>query len=246
MTWPGRIRRASCRCRGCRWPTPSRWPARGSATYRSCGGCPGCRCCAPTSRSTSTWRASASRAPTCGARCSVTPAAAAPRTPRPATTRSPRGIRCRRSTRPARSRSSGAGCPGCGRGPRRPVAASRPTATTRTPRTAGSSGRRSASADGRGCPRSRRSRSSSAIRRGSTSTRSSTSGSSARTARGSSASPPPPGSRGAIPRRAGRTPCGGTAMPSASTARRPIRPSGSGCWSTTPMTSPPPTPSGCG
>ena len=40
-------------------------------------------------------------------------------------------------------------------------------------------------------------------------------------ARGSSASPPRPGSLGAIPRRAGRTRCAGTAMPSASTAQPP-------------------------
>ena len=76
--------------------------------------------------------------------------------------------------------------------------------------------------------------------RGSTCTRWSTSGSSARTARGSSASPRWPGSPGAIPRRAGRTPCAGTATPSGWTARRPTTASGPGCWSTTPTTSPPP------
>ena len=48
---------------------------------------PRCRCCGRTSRWTSTWRASASPAPTCGARCSPTPAARGRATSRTATAR---------------------------------------------------------------------------------------------------------------------------------------------------------------
>ena len=149
------------------------------------------------------------------------------------------------STRPARSRSSGAGCPGCGagRGVRsqlRGLLLQRARREPLAPRVGAALRRTAGGAHGRGgrgvhrhpawvdiyavvdewflCAHGK----------------------------GLKRIAPAAGFGGAIPRQAGRTPCGGTAMPSASTARRPIPPSGSGCWSTTPMTSPPPTPSGCG
>ena len=62
-------RAGGCRCPACSWPTRLRWPGRGCAACRWCGGCPRSPCCGPMSRSTSTWRASVSPAPTCGGRC---------------------------------------------------------------------------------------------------------------------------------------------------------------------------------
>ena len=184
------------------------------------GGAPGAvgaRRCGRTSRWTSTWRASASPARTCGARCS--PGAATPPGDEP------EGYRAFATWEPvptpdeARSFAAfwtwltgvraRAPRPRAGRSPR--------TATTSRRRTAGCSRRPGGSPACRG-PRRRRSRSSSPTTAGSTCSPWSASGSSARTARGSSGSPPRPVSPGATPRRAGRTPCAGTATRSGWTA----------------------------
>ena len=134
----------------------------------------------------------------------------------------------------------------CGRGPPRPAAASPPTATTRRPRTAGCSRRRSASADGPGSRRSRRWRSSSrdpawvdiyavvdewflcahgkGLKR-------------IAPAAGFGWRDPEAGGENSM--RWYRDAVGLDGAP-------PDPRSGSGCWSTTPTTSPPPTPCGCG
>ena len=103
---PGRPRGGRRRARGRRARarrSPS--PAPGVATSRWCAVSAGPPWRAATSRWTSTWRASARTAPTCGARCSPAPTSGSS----PATAVSSPGIRCPPATRAARSASSGRG-----------------------------------------------------------------------------------------------------------------------------------------
>ena len=91
-------------------PGPGRAGARLAAgPGRGPAGAGGAASCGRTSRWTSTWRASASPGPTCGACCSPGRAARCPATSRRATGPSRPGSRCRPRTRPARSPRSGPG-----------------------------------------------------------------------------------------------------------------------------------------